>query len=128
MPQLWHSYDCGAWGNLARGRLERRDASHGSWLKPCTPALTLSQREGAPLNWRPSAVADAGNGGPLNWPPSAHAVAGNGAPLNWRPSAVADAGNGPYGPPPTQSRQRGNVYGACTQPGSPVIGERADAG
>jgi hypothetical protein len=32
--------------------------------------------EGAPLSWRPSAVADAGNG----------------APLSWRPSAVADAG------------------------------------
>src|SRR5262245_55112927 len=32
-------------------------------------------REGAPLNWRPSADAVAGNGAPLNWPLSADAVA-----------------------------------------------------
>ena len=32
--------------------------------------------EGAPLSWRPSAVADAGNGGTLNCAPSADAVAG----------------------------------------------------
>jgi len=44
--------------------------------------LTLSQREGAPLNWRPSADAVAGNGGTLNCAPSAVADAGNGAPLN----------------------------------------------
>jgi hypothetical protein len=45
-------------------------------LKPLT--LTLSQREGAPLNWRPSADAVAGNGRPLSWAPSADAVAGGG--------------------------------------------------
>ena len=39
---------------------------------------TLSQREGAPLNWRPSADAVAGNGRPLSWAPSADAVAGGG--------------------------------------------------
>src|ERR687888_191076 len=52
---------------------------------------TISRREGAPLNWRPSADAVAGNGGTLSCAPSADAVAGNGAPLNWRPSAVTDA-------------------------------------
>src|SRR5262245_24358029 len=43
--------------------------------------LTLSQREGAPLNWRPSADAVAGNGRPLSYSlrsPSADAVAGGG--------------------------------------------------
>jgi hypothetical protein len=35
--------------------------------------------EGAPLSWRPSAVADAGNGLPLMRRPCADAVAGNGA-------------------------------------------------
>jgi hypothetical protein len=48
-------------------------------LGPLT--LPLSQREGAPLNWRPSAVTDAGNGRPLSYSlrsPSADAVAGGG--------------------------------------------------
>src|SRR5215510_8128095 len=34
------------------------------------------RREGAPLNWRPSAVTDAGNGPPLMRRPSADTVAG----------------------------------------------------
>src|SRR5262245_57053972 len=42
-------------------------------------------------------------------------VWGEGAPLNWRPSAVADAGNGPYGPAPTQARQRPPVAAAAAQ-------------
>src|SRR5438445_1426760 len=42
--------------------------------KPLT--LTLSQREGGTLSCAPSAVADAGNGAPLNWRPSVDAVAG----------------------------------------------------
>src|SRR5919201_1724190 len=41
-----------------------------------TLTLPLSQREGATLSCRPSAVVDAGNGAPLNWRPSAVAVAG----------------------------------------------------
>jgi hypothetical protein len=44
--------------------------------------MAAFQREGAPLNRRPSAVADAGNGGPLSYSlrsPSAHAVAGESA-------------------------------------------------
>src|SRR5215470_7853936 len=49
---------------------------HDLVWRPLT--LTLSQREGAPLNWRPSADAVAGNGRPLSWAPSAHAVAGGG--------------------------------------------------
>ena len=53
---------------------------------------SVARKEGAPLNWRPSAVADAGNGPPLMRRPSADAVAGNGAPLSWRPSADAVAG------------------------------------
>src|SRR6266851_10275747 len=39
----------------------RRQAK--STVRPCVvKALTLSWREGGPLNWPPSAVADAGNG------------------------------------------------------------------
>ena len=40
------------------------------------------------------------------------AARGEGATLSCRPSAVADAGNGPYGPAPTQSRQRGQKWGS----------------
>src|SRR5215471_20658851 len=52
-------------------------------MRTCTMCLSRPQaspglcaREGAPLSWRPSAVADAGNGAPLTWRPSAHTVAG----------------------------------------------------
>jgi hypothetical protein len=62
-----------------------------------TLALTLSQREGGPLNCAPSADAVAGNGRPLNCAPSADAVAGNGRPLNCAPSADAVAGRGNSG-------------------------------
>jgi hypothetical protein len=61
---------------------------HGVKVTPHFPALlgqspspcdkTLARREGAPLNWRPSADAVAGNGRPLSWAPSADAVAGGG--------------------------------------------------
>src|SRR5262245_61290390 len=44
-----------------------------SHRKPLAPVQALSQREGAPLNWRPSADAVAGNGGPLSWAPSTDA-------------------------------------------------------
>ena len=74
-----------------RAVFKRLGRLHNLWR---TLTLTLSQREGAPLNWRPSAVADAGNGGTLSCAPSAVADAGNGAPLNWRPSADAVAGRG----------------------------------
>src|SRR5262245_37226427 len=60
-----------------------------------SPVPTLSQREGGTLSCAPSAVTDAGNGAPLNWRPSADAVAGNGGTLSCTPSAVTDAGNGP---------------------------------
>src|SRR5215470_4802773 len=60
--------------------------------------LTLSQREGAPLNWRPSADAVAGNGGTLSCAPSAVADAGNGPPFMRRPSADAVAGGGDKAP------------------------------
>jgi hypothetical protein len=41
-------------------------------------------KEGAPLNWRPSADAVAGNGPPLSWRPSADTVAEGVAPDHWR--------------------------------------------
>jgi hypothetical protein len=61
-----------------------------STLGPLT--LTLSRREGGPLNCAPSADAVAGNGRPLSWAPSADAVAGGGEsrqgiltqPRTWR--------------------------------------------
>ena len=59
--------------------------------------LTLSQGEGRPLSWAPSADAVAGNGGTLTCAPSADAVAGNGRPLSYSlrsPSADAVAGRG----------------------------------
>jgi hypothetical protein len=59
----------------------RRRGPAGHRTKPLT--LTLSQREGAPLNWRPSADAVAGNGRPLSWAPSADAVAGGGDTKTW---------------------------------------------
>ena len=66
--------------------------------KPLT--LTLSRREGAPLNWRPSADAVAGNGGTLSYSlrsPSADAVAGRGkgGKLAQLPTAADSATSSP---------------------------------
>src|SRR5262245_63158015 len=66
-----------SWGNASVSRHLTSPSSDSRGLSknlgPLTP--TLSRWEGAPLNWRPSADAVAGNGRPLSWAPSADAVA-----------------------------------------------------
>src|SRR5262249_9226859 len=70
----------------------------GAFAAPCMLPTPLFRRpqaegaeEGAPLSWRPSADADAGNGAPLSWRPATDAVAGNEATRLALSGAVAQS-------------------------------------